>query len=181
MAVLANVYSDVLGGILRYLAPIIVLILLLRCLMPLLTFRREPEIWGWLCLPDGKKIPVTHWETVIGSGKHSDIVFDNPNLAKTHGVLTRYDDGSWSIAAASGAVLVNGKKTSISPLYDEDVITMGDMEMMLQPITKKQEQKLAQIRTKASSFFSGFGNLFLLTVFQALCASGPQQSDPRPE
>ena len=168
MAVLANVYSDVLGGILRYLAPIIVLILLLRCLIPLLTFRREPEIWGWLCLPDGTKYPITHWETVVGSKNSSDIVIED--IAKTHCVFTRYDDGSWTVSSAAGPVLVNGKKKSICAIYPEDVITLGELELTLQPITKKQEQKLAQIRTKASSFFSGFGNLFLLTVFQALCA-----------
>ena len=168
MAVLANVYSDVLGGILRYLAPIIVLILLLRCLIPLLTFRREPEIWGWLCLPDGTKHPITHWETVVGSKNSSDIVIED--IAKTHCVFTRYDDGSWTVSSAAGPVLVNGKKKSICAIYPEDVITLGELELTLQPITKKQEQKLAQIRTKASSFFSGFGNLFLLTVFQALCA-----------
>ena len=172
MTMLANVYSDVLNGVLRWAAPAMVLILLLRCLIPLLTFRREPEIWGWLCMADGKKHPITHWETVIGSGKHSDIVIEDPGISKTHCVLTRYDDGSWTITDtdSSGGVRINGKKRGIWALKPEDVIGIGGVEMTLQPITKKQEKKLAQIRTKASSFFSGFGNLLLLTVFQSLCA-----------
>ena len=35
-------------GFLRYAIPVLGLLLLLRCALPLLTFRREPEIWGWL-------------------------------------------------------------------------------------------------------------------------------------
>ena len=38
-----DTYSNVLVGILRYGAPILAFILLLRCLKPLLTFHREAE------------------------------------------------------------------------------------------------------------------------------------------
>ena len=38
-------------GFLRVAAPVFAFLLLLRCAKPLLTFRREPEIWAWLCLP----------------------------------------------------------------------------------------------------------------------------------
>ena len=55
-------------GFLRYAIPALSALLLLRCILPLLTFRREPEIWGWLNLEDGSQIPITHWENVIGHG-----------------------------------------------------------------------------------------------------------------
>ena len=74
-------YFHVLVAILRWAAPIMVGLLLLRCVWPLLTFRREPEIWAWLCMTDGKKIPVTHWENVIGRSKRSDIVINEENVA----------------------------------------------------------------------------------------------------
>ena len=172
--ILAGVYSDVLNAVLRWAAPAIVLVLMLRCLLPLLTFPREPEIWGWLCLRNGDKYPITHWENIIGSGKNSDIVIDDPKVSKTHCVLTRYDDGSWTITDtdSSTGVRINQKKREIWALRPDDVISLGGVEMVLQPITKKQEKQLAQIRTKASSFFSGFGNLLLLTAFQSLCALG---------
>ncbi len=169
-----SVYSNVYNSVLRYVAPILAFLILFRCIKPLLTYRREPEIWAWLCMKDDKKIPITHWENVIGRAKRSDIVIDAPTVSKSHGVLTRYDDGSWTITDtdSSGGILINGKKRKIWALKPEDVISIGGVEMVLQPITKKQEQRLAQIRTKASSFFSGFGNLLLLTVFQCLCALG---------
>ena len=166
-----DTYANVLIGILRYGAPILAFILLLRCLKPLLTFRREPEIWAWLCLGDGTKLPITHWESVIGRSKRSDIVIDSPTVSRSHGVLTRYDDGSWTItdSDSSNGILVNGKKVKIWALTPRDVFTIGGVNMRLEPISRQQEEKLAQLRTKGSSFMGSLLNVGLLTLFQALC------------
>ena len=165
------VYLNVYIAAFRWLAPVMIAVLLFRCIKPLLTFRREPEIWAWLCLSDGKKLPVTHWENVIGRSKKSDIVIDFPTVSKTHGVLTRYDDGSWTVADADSkdGVYVNGKRVRVRALQPEDVISVGGVEMMLQPISPRQEHRLAQIRTQASSVVTGFVNLLLLSVLQLLC------------
>lgn len=166
-----DTYVHVFTAMLRWIGPIITAVLLFRCLRPLMTFRREPEIWAWLCLADGTKLPITHWENVIGRSKRSDIVVDFPTVSRNHGVLTRYDDGSWTIADADSkdGIFVNGKRVRIRALRPEDVITIGGVEMQLQPISKRQEQRLAQLRTKASSVFSSISNVLLLTVFQILC------------
>ena len=164
-------YINVFIGAFRWLAPLLALVLLFRCLKPLLTFRREPEIWGWLCLRDETKLPITHWENVIGRSKRSDIVIDFPTVSRSHGVLTRYDDGSWTITDtdSSGGILVNGKRVRIKALEPEDIITIGGIEMQLQPISRRQEQRLTQLRTKGSSFLVSISNVLLLTVFQFLC------------
>ena len=166
-----DTYVNVLIGVLRYAAPILVFLLLIRCLKPLLTFRREPEIWAWLCLKDGSRLPITHWENIIGRSKRSDIVIDVPTVSKSHAVLTRYDDGSWTISDSdsSDGVFVNGEKVKIYAIEPTDTFSVGGVEMKLQPISKKQEQKLAQLRTKGSSFFSSLSNVLLLTVLQFLC------------
>ena len=44
-------------GFLRLAVPVLAFLLLLRCILPLLTFKREPEIWAWLNMPDGTQIP----------------------------------------------------------------------------------------------------------------------------
>ncbi|MBR5528950.1 MAG: FtsW/RodA/SpoVE family cell cycle protein [Oscillospiraceae bacterium] len=162
-----NVYITIL----RWIAPILAAILLFRCVKPLLTFRREPEIWGWLCLQSGQKLPVTHWESVIGRSKRSDIVIELPTVSRSHAVLTRYDDGSWSIADINSkdGLYINGKQVEFHALKPSDTITVGGVSMKLQPISAKQEQKQASLRTKASSLGSGLINLFLLTAFQLLC------------
>ena len=167
-------YARVFVGAFRWLLPILTVILLIRCIKPLIAFRREPEIWAWLCLSNGSKLPVTHWENVIGRNKQSDIVIDFPTISKTHGVLTRYDDGSWTISDAESkdGIRVNGEKIQIRALHPDDVISIGGIEMNLKPISKRQEQRLAQLRTKGASIAGSFANLLLLTVIQVLCCIG---------
>lgn len=166
-----EVYARLFTAAMRWLMPILTVILLIRCIYPLIAFRREPEIWAWLCMGNGTKLPVTHWENVIGRNKNSDIVIDFPTVSKIHGVLTRYDDGSWSISDAESkdGTRVNGELISVCEIGPDDVISIGGVEMKLQPISKRQEQRLAQLRTKSASVTGSFANVLLLTVIQVLC------------
>ena len=167
-------YVAVYLGFLRYAAPVLAILLLWRCLKPLLTFKREPEIWAWLYLNDGKKIALTHWENVIGRSKANDVFLDSPAISRNHAVLTRYDDGSWTItdAGSKNGVFVNGKKVPICALEEGDVINIGGLEMRLVPMTQRQEQLQAKLRTKAGSGMDSVGNLLILTIFQCLCCLG---------
>ena len=169
-----DTYVNVYLAVLRYGAPIITVLLLLRCFRSLLTFRREPEIWAWLCMEGGQRVPITHWENVIGRSKHSDVQIDLSTVSRNHAVLTRYDDGSWTIADArsKGGLFVNGEKVQICALDPEDEISIGGLKMSLQPITERQEAKQAQLRTHGSSGWDGALNLLLLTILQCLCCLG---------
>ena len=162
----------VFQAILRYLAPILVALLLVRCVVPLLTFRRQPEIWAWLCLEDDRKLPITHWENVIGQHKSSDVVIDVPSVAKSHAVLTRYDDGSWTIVdtGTESGIRVNGHRMEIAELKEKDVIDIGGVRMQFLPMNKRQEGRLAQLRTQAARPFDSLANLLLLSLLQLLCA-----------
>ena len=164
-------YVEVYIGILRYAVPILSLILLWRCFRPLLWFKREPEIWAWLYLNDGTKYAITHWESIIGRHKASDVCINFPTVSRNHAVLTRYDDGSWTITDANSksGVLVNGQPVQICALEPDDVITIGGIDMTLAPITARQEQLMAELRTKAASGFDTVANLMILTLLQALC------------
>lgn len=164
-------YVQVFQAILRYLAPALTAFLLLRCIKPLLTFRREPEIWAWLCLEDGRKLPITHWENVIGRHRRSDVVVDVPTISKSHAVLTRYDDGSWTIADAGSknGVLVNGRHVVIKPIDETDVITIGGVNMKILPMNRRQEGRLAQLRTQAAMPIDSLANVLLLSLLQILC------------
>ena len=167
-------YVNVFLAVMRYTAPLLVVILLWRCCKPLLTFRREPEIWAWLCLSSGKKLPITHWENVIGRHKRCDIVVDFPTVSRNHAVLTRYDDGSWTITDADSkdGVVVNGERVSICALHAGDIISIGGVEMSLEPISKQQEKRLNQLRTSGSSGMESITNLLILSIFQALSCMG---------
>jgi len=164
-------FIQVFQAVLRYLAPALMGFLLFRTMRPLLTFHREPEIWAWLCLEDGRKLPITHWENVIGSHKRSDVIVNASNIEKSHAVITRYDDGSWSIAetASNGPIFVNNKRVAFAPLTETDKISIGGIKMKLQPMNKRQEGRLAQLRTPARPLDS-LANLLLLSMLQCFCA-----------
>ena len=167
-------YVSVFLAVMRFVAPALVAVLLIRCCKSILFFRREPEIWAWLCLRDGNKLPITHWENVIGRHKSCDIVIDFPTVSRNHGVLTRYDDGSWTIsdAESTGGVFVNGKRVEICALHIGDLISIGGVEMTLEPISKQQEKRLNQLRTRGSSGMQSIANLMILSIFQALSCIG---------
>ena len=169
-----DTYVHMFVAVMRYLAPILGALILIRCGKPLLTFRREPEIWAWLCLENGKKLPITHWENTIGRSKGNDIVIDFPTVSRNHAVITRYDDGSWTVTDtnAKSGVLVNGEPISICPITPEDTINIGGIEMNLQPISHRQEQRLAQLRSRGTGALGSTFNLLLLTLFQVLACMG---------
>ena len=155
-----------------YLFPVLALGILIRCAVSLLTFRPEPEVWAWLTTPDGAHIPVTHWESLIGRGAGCDVQLGYPTVSRTHAVLTRYDDGSWTISDAhsKSGVFVNGKPTARSALRFGDVITMGGVNFTLIPLTKEQERIQAGTRTRAGHAVHQVPTLLLLTLFQLLTA-----------
>lgn len=174
-------FMDSYNAVMRYIFPILAFIIVFRCAKSLLSFHKEPEIWAWLCLPDGTRLPVTHWENVIGRSKRSDLVIDVPTISRSHAVLTRYDDGSWSISdiGSRGGLYVNGKQTGMAAITMNDTISLGGIEMYLEPITHRQEVIQASSRTKAGSIVAPGVTLFLLTVFQSLAlAQLVLQSEP---
>lgn len=156
----------------RYIAPLLGVLILWRCAKPLLKFRREPETWAWLVMPDGNQLPITHWENIIGRGHGCDIVVDFPTVSRSHAVLTRFDDGSWSITdiGSRGAVLVNGVQTELSAVQYGDRIDLGGVEMILASVT--QEELEDQIATRAKPQSLGWPGLtlFFLTLFQLFTA-----------
>lgn len=176
-------YAAVFLAVSRYLVPALGIWLLLHCARPLISFRREPEIWAWLKFTDGTQVAVTHWENVIGRAKSSDITVALSTVSRNHAVLTRYDDGSWTITDASSktGTWVNGERVDIRAIGEGDVISIGGVDMELQPITKRQEQLQSQLRTGGSSGWSGLLGLLILTLLQAVMLIGFLLNGPEEE
>ena len=129
--------SDLTNAVMRYGFPLLALLILGRSVRSLLFFEREPEVWAWLAGPANTRLPVTHWETLLGRSRACDVVLDYPTISRTHAVLTRYDDGSWTISdvGSKGGILVNGKPASMEVVEFGDTISLGGVEFQMLPVT----------------------------------------------
>ena len=165
-------FSQIYLLALRYIFPVLALLILWRCAKSLLTFEKEPEIWAWLSNPKGERLPVTHWETLLGRSKNCDVVLNYPTISRSHAVLTRYDDGSWTVSdvGSKGGIQVNGQDTKMAVVSDGDTITLGGISFQLLPINKKQEVIQASVRTRAGKEIRPAATMFFLTMFQILAA-----------
>ena len=170
LAGLDQTYVRVFLALMRFIAPALAAFLLWRCLKPLVFFRPSPEIWGWLQIHGGDRVMLTHWENIIGRSKSCDVTVNIPTISRNHAVLTRYDDGSWTItdADSKSGTWVNGQPVQIHALQEGDLINVGGVNMTLIPITAEQEAKMAQHRTRHGSGIANAANLMLLTLFQLL-------------
>lgn len=161
-----EMYHRVFLAFLRYAAPAMAGILVLRCAVRLLSFRRQPEVWGYLADQAGRQFSVSHWENVIGRSRGCDVRLEFPTVSRNHAVLTRYDDGSWSVmnANSKGGISVNGHLGDVFVLSDGDTLELGGVELIFH--TAQQAGVVGAWGAGRSA-----GDLLLLTVFQ-LCACG---------
>ena len=60
-------------SIVRFVFPILALLILIRTIRSLLTVPCLPEVWAYLTLPNGAQEPLTHWENILGRGGNSDV------------------------------------------------------------------------------------------------------------
>ncbi|MBQ2596518.1 MAG: FtsW/RodA/SpoVE family cell cycle protein [Oscillospiraceae bacterium] len=155
---------------LRIGLPLLALLIIVRTARSLLGFRREPEVWAWLRLAADQLIPVTHWENLMGRKKNADIVLDFATVSKNHAVLTRRDDGSWTITdiGGKGRVEVNGNPVLNGAVAYGDVIGLGGLEMTLEPVSREEARLQAGARTRAGKGHSPGLTLILLTLMQAV-------------
>ena len=181
LANMDTTYVKVFLAAMRLISPLLAAMLLCRCLKPLVAFKRSPEIWGWLQISGKERIVLTHWENIVGRSKSCDVVVNVPTISRNHAVLTRYDDGSWTVtdAGSKSGTLVNGQPVEIHALQDGDIINIGGVNMTLIPITAEQEAKMAQHRAQHGSGIANAANLMLLTLFQLLvCLAFLLTGDP---
>jgi len=163
-------FSPVFAAIMRYAVPLLAFLVLLRCARSLLTFRRQPEIWAWLNVAGETCLPVTHWENTIGRSKGCDIVIGLQTISRSHAVLTRYDDGSWSISdiGSRGGVQIGGRNVSMKAIGFGEVFSLGGVDFWLERVTSEEQAEQKAYRIKPGAKVKQGLTLLLLTLFQIL-------------
>ena len=156
----------------RFLFPILALMILIRTIHSLLTVPCLPEVWAYLTLPNGAQEPLTHWENILGRGGNSDVILNYPVVSRQHAALIRREDDTWTVydLGSKGGVTVNGRAVADSaPVQYGDVIGLGGVETVLLPLSPEEKAQRRQ-RRRAYRPVSPWLGLILLTVFQVLTA-----------
>ena len=156
----------------RFLFPILALMILIRTIHSLLTVPCLPEVWAYLSLPNGAQEPLTHWENILGRGGNSDVILNYPVVSRQHAALIRREDDTWTAydLGSKGGVTVNGRAVEKSaPVQYGDVIGLGGVETVLLPLSPEEKAQRRQ-RRRAYRPVSPWLGLILLTVFQVLTA-----------
>ena len=148
----------------RFVLPLLALVIVIRAVTSLLRGHEAPEQWGQLTFPGGVKMPLMHWENIIGRAVSSDIALKYPTLSRTHAAIIRDAKGQWRVfdLRSKGGVMVNGKDVTEdgTPVKHGSVISFGGVDAVFLPRADEDGGEPQPIR-------SGF-TLSLLAEFQLL-------------
>ena len=117
-----------LTGVLRYVLPVLALLILAVCVISL--FRNRPRVHKMAQLVDqnnGSVMDITHWETSIGKSKANDVVLPLPSVSRFHAVIAKKKDG-WMVTDtfSKNGVQVNGVPVDQrAPLADGDILMLS--------------------------------------------------------
>ena len=160
-------------AVVRWIMPVLALVILIVAIRSLIQVKNPAEIWGYISLPNGARIPLRHWENTLGRAASSDVVLNYPTVSRTHAVIIRDDNGGWTVTDLSSktGVLVQGKQISgPKSVKPGDVISIGGVELVLIPVSNEEKQRQRSERM-AMRPVPPWGSLLLLTLFQALTAT----------
>ena len=160
--------------VVRWIFPILAVLVLLRCILPLLQNGGSNRIWGFLEIKASYRIPIMHWENSIGRSKLSDIVINLPFVSRSHAVLS-FGENGWTITdlASKGGVRINGEKVDNSDSVEiGDTISFATAEFQFIPGEEeyeniKRKSKLDWLSKLGQNITSG-KTFLLILAFQFL-------------
>lgn len=158
----------------RLMLPIAAIAVISRCVRSMLREHYEPEVWGYLDLPDGSRVPLRHWECTVGSAKSCDVVVRDISVAKNHVVLIRDEYGNWGVhdIGLNDGSGVNGLVIGDegAALEDGDSLNLGDCDLRFFNLTEEERGIIAKRRTAPGREISPFNMFFYVSVCQFILA-----------
>lgn len=154
----------------RFLFPVLAVLILYRAVRSLLKIPHTPETWGQLSLPNGTPILLTHWENIIGRSRTADVYLNYPSISRQHAALCRGEDENWTVydLGSKGGTLVNGETVEGSaPVKLGDTVTLGGVPLIFLPQTVAEREELEE-RRRAERPAAVWPSFLWLTVFQVL-------------
>ena len=147
-----------LTGVLRYVLPVLAVIILFTCIISL--FRNRPRLHKLAQLVDqnnGSIIDIDRWETSIGKSKSNDIVLPMPNVSRFHAVIAKKRK-EWVITdtfSKTGIKLNDRSVHGSAVIEDGDIITIGSIPLKFLCAASSK----TQMRNEASELKQNTGNV----------------------
>lgn len=158
-------------AIARWVFVALALFILSKAIVSLLSAKSPSEIWAYLKMPDGKVMPLTHWENVIGRAGSSDIVINIMTVSRNHGTLIRDQFGDWyynDLGSKSGSMINGNSVYKSTPVEMGDTITIGGADCILIPPSFREKRENLEARITKTKRFLPWSSMFAITVFQIL-------------
>ena len=77
--------------VVRFVFPLLALMILVGAIRSLWKVKHPDEVWGYLVLRNGVRLPITHWENIIGRAPSCDVQLEYPSVSRQHAALIRED------------------------------------------------------------------------------------------
>lgn len=157
----------------RWIFIVLAVYILVKSILSLLRNTNPPKVWAYFNVNGDHSEPVTHWENVIGRSQSCDIVLDDPAVSRSHGTLSRNDDGSWrylDLGSSNGTVIGGvkygaGEGTEVEP---GDEIIIGRSVCTIFPTSLEERRNNLKMRRSETFLTSPYGTLAALTVLQMM-------------
>ena len=159
--------------VVRFVFPLLALMILVGAIRSLWKVKHPDEVWGYLTLGNGVRLPLTHWENIIGRAAACDVQLEYPSVSRQHAALIRENDGSWTVydLNSKGGIKVNDLPVDeYAIVEDGDTVSFGGIPTTMVPISAEEKRwQMAEPREEGRPA-GMWGSLVLLTLFQVLTA-----------
>ena len=169
----AGAFLEYLFYFSRFMLPIAAIAIILRCGRSMLRERYEPEIWGYIDVPNGARVPLRSWECTIGSSAACDVTVGGKGVLSPHLVLTRNVYGRWHVdnLGPDGSARINDKPINHEDsffLEDSDILELEGSELCFYNLTKSERREIARRRTSPGRMIAPGAMFGYITVFQLI-------------
>ena len=159
--------------VVRFVFPLLALMILVGAIRSLWKVKHPDEVWGYLTLGNGVRLPLTHWENIIGRAAACDVQLEYPSVSRQHAALIRENDGSWTVydLNSKGGIKVNDLPVDeYAIVEDGDTVSFGGIPTTMVPISAEEKRWQMAERREEGRPAGMWGSLVLLTLFQVLTA-----------